>query len=344
MNKTIYKVLIIGCGNIAGGYDLLRPEDALPIAQAKAFAKHGGFLLSACIDPDNTKRQSFQSRWKVPFGFSNLNEFEKHYQQYDLISICSPSISHSHDIEAALELKPKLIFCEKPMTLNLKETIKAVKACADQGVLLAVNFSRRWAPKVIQLKKQLTQQDWGCIRSVSVFYNKGILNNGSHMIDLLFNLFGPLVVKYVGYPVSDFFKDDPTVDAVLVNLEGLPIHINVAHAQDYALFEMHIITEKGVISMEDGGDGWRFRSAQTSTHLPGYRFLDPNITKETVNSYAMTAAVTNLHDALSYGAAIACTGYEAIQTQALCEDIKKIASTHRSKQGFIKEVAKPYEY
>jgi len=66
MTTTAYKVLIIGCGNMAGGYDLIQPDDALPLGHAKAFVKHGGFALSACVDPDAAKLAAFQHRWKCP--------------------------------------------------------------------------------------------------------------------------------------------------------------------------------------------------------------------------------------------------------------------------------------
>jgi predicted dehydrogenase len=198
MTTTAFKVLIIGCGNMAGGYDLLQPDDALPLGHAKAFAKHGGFVVSACVEPDAAKRAAFQQRWQVPAGFASVQEVAAAGGQFDVISICSPTHAHAADIQSALALKPKLIFCEKPVTLQLQESQRAVQACADQKVLLAVNYSRRWSPQVTQLKAELADGHWGAIRSVSAVYNKGLLNNGSHMTDSLLNLFGPLQITHVG--------------------------------------------------------------------------------------------------------------------------------------------------
>jgi predicted dehydrogenase len=206
MTTTAFKVLIIGCGNMAGGYDLLQPDDALPLGHAKAFAKHGGFTLSACVEPDAAKRAAFQQRWQVPAGFSSVQEVAAAGGQFDVISICSPTHAHAADIQSALALKPKLIFCEKPVTSQLQESQRAVQACADQQVLLAVNYSRRWSPEVAQIKAELDKGHWGAVRSVSAVYNKGILNNGSHMLDLLINLFGTLHIASVGKAVDDFFE------------------------------------------------------------------------------------------------------------------------------------------
>jgi predicted dehydrogenase len=178
---------------------------------------------------------------------------------------------------------------------------------------------------VAQLKAEFAEGHWGALRSVSAVYNKGLLNNGSHMIDLLLALFGPLHIVSVGQAADDFFSDDPTVDATLRTQQGLPVQLNVAHAQDYALFEMQIVTEKGVINMEDGGARWRLRHAKPSEKLAGYRFLNSGELVEPQGSYALTNAVANIFEALQNDAPLASTGSNALQAQTLCEHIKQIA-------------------
>jgi len=337
MNAQAYKVLIIGCGNMAGGYDLLQPEDALPLGHAKAFSKHGGFEVTACVEPDAAKCAAFQKRWHVPTRFATLQDAGLDAGQFDVISICSPTSVHANHIESALALKPKLIFCEKPITASLKNTQHAVQACADQQVFLAVNYSRRWSPQVVQLKAELAEGYWGAVRSVSAIYNKGILNNGSHMLDLLFCLFGPLRIVSVGQAIDDFFSDDPSVDATLRTEQGFPIQLNVAHAQDYALFEMQIVTEKGVISMEDGGARWRFRHAKPSKQLTGYCFLNYGDWVEPQGSYALAGAVANIFETLQNGAPLASSGSNALQAQNWCEQIKQMALAQASGHTFKKE-------
>lgn len=334
-----FKVLLIGCGNMAGGYDLLQPEEALPLGHAKAFRQHGGFEITSCIEPNTAQRQAFQSRWQVPHGYASWQDLPHQVGSFDVISICSPTGFHAEDIQAALALKPRMIFCEKPVTLQLAQTQQAVTDCARQQVLLAVNHSRRWSPEVLQLKQNLAQGQWGVVRSVSAVYNKGMLNNGSHMMDLLLNLFGPLLITHVGQAMVDYFDADPSVDACLQTADGVPIQLNVAHAQDYALFEMQIFTEKGVIAMEDGGARWRFRTAAPSTQLPGYNFLHHGEWVALQGSPALRNAVTNLHDALTQGAALACTGNHALQAQVLCEQIQQQAVANLPQPQDRREVA-----
>ena len=320
-----FKVLIIGCGNMAGGYDLRQPEEAMPLGHAKAFRQHGSFEVTACIDPNTRQREAFQHRWQVPQSFASWRDMSQQIGAFDVISICSPTGVHYEDIKAALALKPRLIFCEKPVTLRVDQTENAVTDCANHKVQLAVNHSRRWLPEVLRLRQQLTQGEWGAVRSVSAIYNKGMLNNGSHMLDLLLNLFGSLRITHVGDAVFDHFDTDPSVDACLLTSDGVPIQLNLAYAKDYALFEMQIVTEKGVINMEDGGARWRFRTPAPSIQLPGYNFLSNDKWLVRDDLPLLRNAVAHLYDALSHGVALACTGLHALQAQALCEQIQQRA-------------------
>jgi predicted dehydrogenase len=206
-------------------------------------------------------------------------------------------------------------------------------------VLLAVNYSRRWSPEVLQLKQNLAQGQWGAVRSVSAVYNKGMLNNGSHMMDLLLNLFGPLHITHVGQAVVDHFDTDPSVDACLQTADGTPVQLNVGHAQDYALFEIQIVTEKGVIAMEDGGARWRFRTAAPSAQLPSYNFLNHGEWVAPQGSPALRNAVANLHNALTQGTALACSGIHALQAQSLCEQIQQRALAQMLQPQDIREAA-----
>ena len=59
------EVLIVGCGNIAGGFDAGRGADTPPFTHAGAFAQHPDFAVAACVDPDDAQRAAFAERWQV---------------------------------------------------------------------------------------------------------------------------------------------------------------------------------------------------------------------------------------------------------------------------------------
>lgn len=324
-DNRIAKCLIIGCGNIAGGFDANRPADSLPFSHAGAYARHGGFRLSACVEPDLAKRQAFMQRWSVTNGFDSVEDATQDTERYDVISICSPTGVHYHDVLVAIGMKPRVIFCEKPVTSSSLQTAELIERCKAVGIMLVVNYTRRWDADVVRLSEELRVGVWGAIRSATGFYNKGILNNGSHMLDLLLLLLGKLEVRSVGIPVFDMLSDDPTIPAHLVACGDIDVQLACGHAQDFSLFELQIVTEKGVICMEEGGLYWRIRGVIESQNFPGYRVLGVAEYKVGALPAATLAAVTEIHAALTQGGPISSTGENALAAQRLSETIRNMA-------------------
>ena len=325
MNSPTLNVLIIGCGNIAGGFDAVRADNALPFTHAGAYRKHGGFTLGACIDPDAQKREAFQNHWQVKNAYAKLDPAQHTAGEFDVISICSPTANHAEQIDAAIALEPKLIFCEKPVTTLLADTLYCVQRCDEEGIQFAVNHTRRWAPDVLRLQQELKSGHWGQVRAVVAHYNKGILNNGAHMLDLLRFLFGSLNLDSADKPVWDFWPDDPSIAALLHSEAGIPISLSVAHASDYAFFELQIITERGALSMENGGLNWRIRRTIQSPDFKDYRSLGAGEMLEGEYAMAMTNAINNIYNAVTSGEPLASDGNSALEAQRLCEQIRKVA-------------------
>jgi predicted dehydrogenase len=321
--------LIIGCGNIAGRFDEMRDVGAPPLTHAGAYRAHGGFGVAACIDPDGKRRSAFQSHWGIDIGAASWGDLGAKPGDFDVISICSPTANHVEDLGAAMALKPRLVFAEKPVTGTADETAAWVSRYADAGILLAVNHTRRWAPDVAELAAQIKAGQHGAVRSANAIYSKGIGNNGSHMVDLLHHLLGDdLQLVQAGEPRWDFWDSDPSVPALLKTSSGIPVALNIGHAADYALFEMRIVTETGTMEMLDGGMRWSLREAAEDGEFDGYRTLQPALNVDGRYSEAMLAAVANIHDAVNSDTPLACDGSIALTAQRMCDAIKSDAMAH----------------
>jgi predicted dehydrogenase len=316
------RTLIVGCGNIAGHFDAGRSGD-WPRTHAGAYTRDGRFELAACVEPDDARRSEFMRSWKVASGFRSMDEAARGDGRFDVISICSPTASHAHDLRAALGLQPKLIFCEKPATASAAETERLVAACRDARVDLAVNYTRRWDPAVADLKRGMEEGRWGTLRSVVGYYNKGLMNNGSHLLDLLHLLLGPLHVIHVGKPIEDFFADDPTLPAWLETADGLPVHVACAHAADFAFFELQLVFAHAVIAMEEGGLHWRERPAADSAEFAGYRVPGEGVRRPGGYTQAMRRSIDNIFGAVQRREPLASTGESALAAQRLCEEIRQ---------------------
>lgn len=319
------RVLIVGCGNIAGGFDAALELPGWPLTHAGAYQRHGGFSLAACVEPDAARRAAFMQRWKVPAGFADVDSMAAPPGAFDVVSICSPTVLHATHLENILALHPRLVFCEKPVTPDAASTARLVDACARQGVPLAINHTRRWAPDVLRLKEELATGRWGAVRSVTAQYNKGLLNNGAHLVDMLHLLLGPLEVQWAGPPVHDFWPQDPSVPAHLLACGSIPVHLGVSHAADYALFELQIVTQAGIVAMEEGGLWWRVRKAAPSSRFTGYHTIDGGQRIAGEYEQAMAGAVANLHAHLLTVAPLSSTGQTALLAQQVCEIIRHAA-------------------
>jgi predicted dehydrogenase len=322
---SVLKVLIVGCGNIAGGFDQGRPADSLPYTHAGAYTRDGRFTITACVEPNDYRRGKFMEVWGVPSGFRSIDELQHSGVHFDLISICSPTTFHADDLAAAVSLKPKLIFCEKPVTTTAEQTERMVEMCRTAKIPLAVNYTRRWDSRITEFQSEIRIAQWGKLRSITGLYNKGILNNGSHMIDLLHLLIGTMKVVAVGKPVHDYCSEDPSIPVWLEGAGSLPIQLACAHAKDYAVFELQLIFSKGILSMEDGGLFWRERRAVDSALFKGYSKLEHEVRRQGEYAQAMLNAVDNIYRAINKNEPLASTGESALAAQRICEGVKQLA-------------------
>jgi predicted dehydrogenase len=329
-NSQSLSVLIVGCGNIAGGFDCNRLSDALPFTHAGAYRRHGGFVLAACVEPDEAKRTAFMGEWLVPLGFAGLADVAATGIHFDVISICSPTPCHAEDLSLALEMHPRLVFCEKPVTPSVAQTATLVARSDELGVSLAVNHNRRWDPALATLREELQTGRRGSLRSVVGFYNKGVLNNGSHMFDLLHYLLGDLTVVAAGQAMQDYTADDPTVPLWLTTSDGVPVFLACGDARDYALFELQLVFSGGIVAIEEGGQRWRERRAEESAIFRGYRTLDAGQLLPGADDASMLTAVDNIYRHLAHGDMLASTGRTALAAQRLCEQARSMAQLQQS--------------
>lgn len=326
------RALIIGCGAIAGGYDLARPRDALPLTHAGAFTRDGRFELAACVDPDGTTRAGFAERWGVGRSAATLDQLDARSGDFDVISICSPTASHPEHLERAVALRPGVIFCEKPLAHDLAAAERLVARCEREGVALAVNYTRRWAPDLVALAAEVRAGAWGRLLSAVGWYGKGVIHNGGHMIDLLHMLTGDLRLNAVGPPLFDHDSQDPSVPALLQTSGGASVHLVATDTRAITQFELVLVCENGEIAMREGGRRIELRRPADSNVFAGHRELGARETRPGRYDEAMSRAAAEIAGFLAArpqsATPFASTGASALATQRLCEAIRIASFEH----------------
>ncbi|MBF0285320.1 MAG: Gfo/Idh/MocA family oxidoreductase [Magnetococcales bacterium] len=323
--------LIVGCGQIAGGFDerAESPGDAV-LTHAGAYSRHPEFMIAACVEPDTARRQAFMDYWGVPVGFSTLEGCLRTGMAFDVVSVCAPTPLHGSLLEKLLTAPVRAVFCEKPLTDDLERSRYWVREYEESGKLLAVNYLRRWTPGITALRDELASGAWGGVISAMGSYVKGLLNNGSHLVDLLHYLLGPSLPVAALESRHDFFPKDPTVDAVLRLEQGGLAYLVGGDARAFTLFELTLIMEKGRIVVENSGRSIRRQRVGEDPQFAGYRILEPGEIEETGLGQAMPLAVENLRAALREKAPLASTGRTALEAQEVCAHLLRLWEQSRS--------------
>lgn len=310
---------IIGCGQIAGGYS---DDGDDVLTHAAAYRDHPDFALVACVEPDVARRTAFQTRWQVPNGYPTVAEMLVAHPGIQVVSLCTPTLAHAADLGALLASEVKAVFCEKPIASDLADAEALVAGFEAADKVLAVNHIRRFDPAMARLKNRIAEGEIGAVRAVAGAYTGGVLNNGSHWVDLAQMLLGPLTLEHVLQARIDRSADDPTVSAVLRTADGLPVQVMAGDGRDFALFELRIVAEHAVVDIEERGFVIRERRPEQDPRFPGFRRLGHSVDMVTGLHQSLRFGVDAVRDALR-GMPPASTGRTALDAQRLCEAMRR---------------------
>lgn len=183
----MYSLTIIGGGNVACGYD--SPNDSNIITHVHGALLHPKIQLNAIVELNKQRRKYIKKKWGSSFKvFSNLKNCVKKYKS-NIVVISTPTKSHFKNIEELLNLyNPNLIIVEKPIVANIDEYENLNKLLKKTKVKIITHFNRRFDPSMTTLTKVLNKE-----KKIHHFYgtfSKGLIHNGSHMIDLINRLMG----------------------------------------------------------------------------------------------------------------------------------------------------------
>src|SRR5882672_2884442 len=146
-------------------------------------------------------------------GIAFESKFDKALKAPDVqaVVLCTPHTLHTEQIVKAAAAK-KHVFCEKPLALSRADVLKAVKACNDNSVALAVGHEKRFEPPVMEVMRTARSGELGSLLQIEANFsqNKFLLladdnwrmsgkeapagpmtATGIHLLDLAVGLLGP---------------------------------------------------------------------------------------------------------------------------------------------------------
>lgn len=315
-----YRVAIVGAGRIGAMLDA--PRNPLILTHAHGYKACEGFEIVGFVDPNLDTAEAASARWGgVAFG-SIEDLFQK--QDIDVVSICLPDELHYSTLLALAEKPIRFIFLEKPAVTTAEEADVIRTLYEELPIRVQVNYTRRFVPEIRKIREAVRSGNYGEFLTGTGYYGKGLLHNGSHMVDLLQFLVGEVgnVVIKVNETV-DFYDQDPSVSALLTMRSGGDFYLRHIDCRRFHIFELDLTFENKRIRICELGTIIEEYSVGDNRLFKGYRTLNRDAKFSTQHSNAMCHAIANIRNNLRDNEPLVCTLEESLETVKTCSRIMR---------------------
>lgn len=246
------KTAVIGLGRIGSQWDEGVLRDS-PRTHVGAILKNEQFELSAVCDINRIHRNKFIENWKLQIPiYDSVKEMLKN-SCFDVVTVAVPTTVHQRILKDVLKSCPKVVFIEKPFCSSFAEANEIYCLAKELNVVLAVNYHRRWDEKIHKLKIMLDTMK-SIPSHVNILYRKGLLNYGSHIVNLLLYLFGS-IESVLSEPIRGASSklEDPSISSILYFKSGLQVTMKGLDDVNYELFDIDIYYPNRKFRIEMGG-------------------------------------------------------------------------------------------
>jgi predicted dehydrogenase len=312
MSGRPYRSAVIGCGRIGSEF----ADD--PLAADWGICTHAGAYTScpmtslvAVCDTDLRRAKRCAERWSIPAWYVDPARLLAE-NPLDVVSVCTPDATH-YDVLRMVLLTDgvKAVLAEKPLATSVEQAQELVQLARQRRIVLAVNYSRRYADNHVQLRDFLRADKLGPIRVVRGLYTKGTAHNGTHWFDLARFLVGDVTSVRAVDRLGEG-GTDPTLDVHLDFASGAIGELIACCAEEYTIFEMELLGSKGRVRVIESGSAIERYGIIEGRPFTGYRSLVLAERKEGDMRDVLLHAVRDLASCLQEGTAPRCSGDDGL--------------------------------
>jgi predicted dehydrogenase len=307
-----YKAAVIGAGMIGAKMDT--PGAFPPQTHAGGYAAHDGFELVALCDPHTPPGLK---NWGCQVYHSSSKMLKAHHP--DIVSVAVPVAEQPALLQQLADFGVKAVIAEKPFAPDL-ETGKALASLfAQREIPLIVNYSRRFVPLYSYLKQRFETEQ---VLTTTIKYGKGLMNNGSHAIDILRFLFGDCLDTQPLAARNDNSEMDPSY-AVFMRFARSPItFLEPLDDRLFTHFEIDIVTDMGRWQINNDHRDCHSWIIEDNTGIPPGRRIREQRVIPTGHERAILNLLDNAKAVLDGHAAPLCRAEDAVQVQEIIESIR----------------------
>lgn len=314
-HKRVYRAAIIGAGRIGAGFDGPRARHILTHAHALRANPRTELVAFVERNPLRGRREArrWSTRWfsRVERMFADVNP--------DVVVIATPDETHAAFLELVGAYRPQLVVCEKPPVETREESERVERAMRDVPATVLVNYTRRFDTTVCRLRNDIQAGTYGTVLAASGVYTKGLLHNGSHLVDLARFLFGEMI-GCVRFP-SGYTDHDHSVSGV-ASFDRCPqFHLMTGDERRYSVTEFDILAERARIRFTDSGGLISIQRVVEDRLFKGYRVLGRPSTTRTGLIDALAELTRHFVAVLDGIDSPRSTLADALKSHAACLDL-----------------------
>ena len=182
--------------------------------------------LNFVYDKDQTLRNNAAKKFKCQTS-NNFEEILRN-KEIKLFIIASPTTTHEYYLNKLIHYK-KIIYCEKPISLNASKLNVLVKRIKSKKIKICIGLNRRFSNVYIKMKKLIKNKKVKIIQIVSRSSNANVkqsVRNGGLFMDKGFHFFDlacwfanslPKKIVTIANPIStkEFLKKNDYSDAIV---------------------------------------------------------------------------------------------------------------------------------
>ncbi|MEQ8284636.1 Gfo/Idh/MocA family oxidoreductase [Thalassospira sp.] len=323
------KTIIVGLGRIGSENDCT--DFGYSRSHVGALYLNGGFELVGAVETNFDRASAARQQWRWPSDFpisESLTTFKG--TEPELVVLATGPNGRADLVRQAIELSPRLILIEKPVTTSLVEAVEINQQLEKAGIASQVMFHRHYDPRHLALKAELGESR---PLFVQARYNKGLFNYGSHMLDLLQSLCGSIAtVRHIPMDRDVSEAIDPSLSFHCCFAAGGSATVQGMDRVPYDQFEMDLFFSDKVVQLNNGGCEILTRQVTADLYYPGYAHMAHPETLQTVADLTsgpvrgFDGLYTAIAKFLEYGKSLSgCDMGGAVIIQAILEAVKESA-------------------
>lgn len=207
-----YRTVLIGAGKIGARYstDPVMARHFRYATHAQVLADHPAFAWDAVVDENPQALREAVGHWGIGHACATTRELGLRYAA-EVAVVATPPGGRRDVLDALPALRAVVV--EKPLGRSRHEAADFVNYCLARGLALQVNLWRRADATLRALAAGELESRIGAAQAVFGVYGNGILNNATHLVDLVCMLLGP-VAAVQAMAASEKYREGPLPDDV----------------------------------------------------------------------------------------------------------------------------------